>query len=736
MAVVEKSLEDLEKEITCSICQEHYTQPKVLPCCHYYCRQCIINLSLRTPPHQPFSCPECCKEATLPQGNVDILPTAFFVNRLKAMYVTLERAHGKVEVKCELCTASDAKAEAFCRQCAEFICSKCAESHQRMKTFAGHEVVTLQELQDGRANQIVPKEPPTNRCLVHEEPLMMYCFDCNCLMCHYCTIKDHRDHNCDFCNVAAPKTRTELMQRLELLREVKNTLSYTLDRIQTTKLDTLAQGDNVANSIKISFGELQRILETRKQELLKETESKMREKIDNLMGQEESMSITSTEVQSVIDYAEQCMSHCADNELMCMHAEIKRRLEREIEEHGKPGRSMEPVEEVDIGLEVSCVVAVQQLCHSKAKIIQLSIDPSKCTVIGEGTKTAEVGKICDAILTAKLSNGKPTTRNIATSGYLQSLVNGSIVNCNINRIGSSEYCIQYTPTVRGRHKLSVSVDGQQVAGSPFVVFVSISPSQLQVSKVWCGLDWPLGITTNSVGEIIVAEGKKDVIVIDRDGKRLSSIQPLEQQFRLLAGVSVDCEDNIYIIDLKTNLIYKSNKSGTKVQVHEVEQAKHLGHVGVAVVGDEVMVCEYDNEGCITVYNRELKYVRYIVGRDMGTLVDISPDSLGNLYVIDYTNTCIRVFGNDGGFLRSFGCDLNGMKKLSQPLGVCVAGQYVYVTDIGNDNVAVFTTEGDYVTSFGQRGGKIGDFSCPGGVCVDRDGFVYVCDCGNNRIQIF
>ena len=29
--VVEKTLEDLEKEITCAICQEHYTDPKTLP---------------------------------------------------------------------------------------------------------------------------------------------------------------------------------------------------------------------------------------------------------------------------------------------------------------------------------------------------------------------------------------------------------------------------------------------------------------------------------------------------------------------------------------------------------------------------------------------------------------------------------------------------------------------------------------------------------------------------------
>jgi late competence protein required for DNA uptake (superfamily II DNA/RNA helicase) len=39
------SVEDLEREITCAICHDHYTDPKLLPCCHYYCKQCIHSLT-------------------------------------------------------------------------------------------------------------------------------------------------------------------------------------------------------------------------------------------------------------------------------------------------------------------------------------------------------------------------------------------------------------------------------------------------------------------------------------------------------------------------------------------------------------------------------------------------------------------------------------------------------------------------------------------------------------------
>ena len=88
------------------------------------------------------------------------------------------------------------------------------------------------------------------------------------------------------------------------------------------------------------------------------------------------------------------------------------------------------------------------------------------------------------------------------------------------------------------------------------------------------------------------------------------------------------------------------------------------------------------------------------------------------------------------FLHSFGSDENGVNKLSDPRGVCVAGQYVYVTDYSNNNISIFTIEGEHVTSFGQRGAKEGYLDHPWGICIDNEGFLYVCDCYNNRLQIF
>ncbi len=49
-----KSLKYLERDITCAVCQECYTEPKLLPCLHYYCKKCILQLAHRTASQKPF----------------------------------------------------------------------------------------------------------------------------------------------------------------------------------------------------------------------------------------------------------------------------------------------------------------------------------------------------------------------------------------------------------------------------------------------------------------------------------------------------------------------------------------------------------------------------------------------------------------------------------------------------------------------------------------------------------
>ena len=153
----EAGVKELEQEVTCPICHNYFDDPKLLPCCHYYCKKCIQALFNRVGPNKPFPCPECRSDTILPQNDPNQLQTAFFMNRMKAVHAKLEKVSGKVEARCEMCSGN--VATAFCRHCMQFICAECVNVHQRVRMFASHKVSTLRELKEGGAKDTVAEKP-------------------------------------------------------------------------------------------------------------------------------------------------------------------------------------------------------------------------------------------------------------------------------------------------------------------------------------------------------------------------------------------------------------------------------------------------------------------------------------------------------------------------------------------------------------------------------------------------
>ena len=727
--VEEKSLEEMESDITCPICQEHYTEPKILPCLHYYCKKCILKLALGTQSGKSFHCPECRCEATLPEGGVDNLKTAFFANRLKSKVTTLQRAHGKVEVKCELCTASS-NAEAFCRQCSCFICNECVLLHSKVRSLLTHEIASLEDLKHGRAKPIAVKESPTSKCEVHEEPFIIYCYDCSCLICQLCTLKDHKDHNYESTKKVATDSKAKLLEEIRPLQVLQDKLVKAKENIHATTLEIEAQKQASINNLHTSFKELHNILERCEQELVEDATTIAKQKLQKLSEQEKTLSLASAELQSVVDYTEQCVSLSTDYELVSMDTETRKTIQQKIQEHSKSGRSLEPVEEADMAVEVTCAEALQQLCLMQANITP-AVDPAKCTV--DLAAPAEVGKPYVGTLTTRLSNGKPNNRKCKVTCHIKSLYDGVTTDCVIDKDGPGIYSIQYTPTVRGCHELTVLINGHLVAGNPFPVYVSIHPTQLgKPVKIWTELIRPLGITTSSKGEILVAlsRGTINIVKFNIDGKRADLVE--KSGLVHPCGIACDDEDNIYCIDQDSSKILTCDGNGDKLKIHEVElEIDSPGRTALAITHQKIFMTERDHASIVKVYNRELQHLATIKHRNMNVL-DISVDIHQNLYMSDLNNSCVHVFTKDGVHIRSIGHD---KEELKDPWGLCVHGQYVYVIDDNCHCVFVFTTDGEYVTSFGQNGQKDGEFNCPGYI-ADNNGFIYVTDFYNNRIQCF
>ena len=625
--IEEKSLEELESEIICPICQEYYTEPKVLPCLHYYCKKCIFKLALRTQSGKSFHCPECRCETTLPEEGVDNLKTAFFANRFKSKVINLQRAH-------------------------------------------------------------------------------------------------------EFTNIAATGVKRKLLKDIQSIKSQQLKFTDSIEIVRATALEVETQKESAINNLHTSFKELHNILERCEQELVKDATTITQQKLRNLKQQEKVLSLASAELQSVVDYTERCVSLSTDNELVSMDTEIRKTIQQKIQEHSKSGRSLEPVEEADMAVEVTCAEALQQLCLTQANITT-AVDPAKCTV--DLTAPAEVGKSYVGTLTTRLSNGKPDNRKCKVTCHIKSLYNGVTTDSAIDKDGLGRYSIQYTPTVRGQHELTVLINGHHVAGSPFPVYVSIHPTQLgKPVKIWTGIRNPFGITANSKGEILVAlySGTIDIVKYNVNGKRVDLVE--KSGLVHPRCIACDDEDSIYCVDESSKKILACDSNGDELHIHEVKLEKNSPGRSALALTDQKLFMAERNVSVIKVYNKQLQHLATLRYGDM-SVRDISVNIHQNLYVSDLNNSCIHVFNKGGAHLHSIGHD---KEELKRPWGLCVHGQYVYVTDRTSHCVFVFTTDGKYVTSFGQKGQEDGDFNLPYYIYIDNYGFIYVADFCNNCIQCF
>ena len=716
---VEKGLEELEEEITCPVCQEHFRDPKILPCLHYYCKECVRQLALRAGTNRPFACPECRRGTVLPQNDPDQLPTAFFVNRMKELRTKMEKAHGKVETMCELC--SGAKVEAFCRQCAEFICSDCVRSHRRMKTFATHKVVTLQELKEGGAKGIPLKQAPPPMCKDHDEQLKIYCFDCNHLICRDCIIYDHAGHKSEFVKKSAPRYKKTLKESLVPLAKIQTKFSAATREVEVVEREVSEQHKAVAGTIEQLFKQLYEILYKREKQLLDRASELKQQKLDNLGAQKKGFALATSEIQGLVEFVERSVENATDEEFMSLQQHIQEQIQEQCAKHERI--DLLPAEVANVGVRVTCAEGISDLCQKNAEVLVLA-DPTKCTAEGPGTKVAVVGKSAQFTVCTMYQNGRLCREKQMVEAELISLVNDSVTRTKVTSKGRGVHEVTYTPKVRGRHTLTVKVNCAQIPGSPFQVFAKIHPTQLgKPVRIVQGVVDPWGIALNSKQQLVVAEwsGKK-VTVFDREGKKVQTITC--EKFSQPNGVAVDKDDNIYVSDMSNSSLFKFSKEGKLMKVvgrKGTRPGEFHDPSMIKIINDKLYVCDRGNDR-FQILNMKFEYVNSFGchGNGDGQFNypnDIAQDRAGNLYVTDSWNNRVQVFDCEGQFLSAFSEKGAAFKQLKFPHGIYVSSdQFVYVCDKGNKCVSVFKTSGEFVTSFGQ-------FSS--GIVIDDDGFVYV-----------
>ena len=122
----------------------------------------------------------------------------------------------------------------------------------------------------------------------------------------------------------------------------------------------------------------------------------------------------------------------------------------------------------------------------------------------------------------------------------------------------------------------------------------------------------------------------------------------------------------------------------------------------------------------------------------GVAVD---NKTGNTYVADNSNHCVNVFDSSGTISFKFG-DSDGKGKMFHPRGLAISKDSILISNgkpssyKSTHGILIYQLNGSFVSRIGKYGnGKI-EFNFPCGLaCNESNGNIYICDYGNNRIQI-
>ena len=459
----------LEEQITCPVCQEFFQDPKILPCFHYYCKRCILQIAAR---EQPFPCPECRRDTLLPPTGADGFPTAFFVNRMKSLHDAMEKATSSGDLICEQCQVGD-KAVAFCRHCAQYMCEYCKGSHRRMKVFSGHTIVSIEELKRNAEENLPIIQPEPMRCKEHQKRLKLFCFTCNQLICRDCVLKVHKDHEFEFISQCAPQIKQALQEKLGPLQTTQAHIHDARKQLEQCGNEITAQGTHMEKVINGSFDEMIHVLERRRHELLTTVRQRVEEKLSPLSSQEKDLEVYTAQIQSLVDFVCHNIENASEEEIVSIH----KQLQYKIEEEGKSFSSLylTPLAtstSANISVEISCAAEIAELCQKKASVITLA-DPSECRAEGQGLIIAATNILARLVVHTFYSNRQPCREKQSIRAELKSVVDGSVVVAKVTETKPGSYSVSYRPEVRGHHRLSILVNQQPIAGSPFDVLVEM-----------------------------------------------------------------------------------------------------------------------------------------------------------------------------------------------------------------------------------------------------------------------
>ncbi|KAH3715193.1 E3 ubiquitin-protein ligase TRIM56-like [Dreissena polymorpha] len=208
-----------DRMLQCPICMDEYKDPRILPCHHTVCFNCLTDfINATSPACRVFRCPQCRADVCVTRGGVKDFPPNFYINCIQD-----EIGSRPYIGTCNICERDWLVSQYRCIDCDFDICRYCVHEHKLFTHAVGRQP-NIMKIETGNLGVNGTSE---KNCSEHkEEALQMYCLTCDIPICVSCICEKHRKHD----------TMT-LAKKLQLARKH---LQFDLDKLQIDVHNTKA----------------------------------------------------------------------------------------------------------------------------------------------------------------------------------------------------------------------------------------------------------------------------------------------------------------------------------------------------------------------------------------------------------------------------------------------------------------------------------------------------------------
>uniref|UniRef100_A0A8C8LYF9 RING-type E3 ubiquitin transferase n=1 Tax=Oncorhynchus tshawytscha TaxID=74940 RepID=A0A8C8LYF9_ONCTS len=401
--------------LVCSICLDHYHNPKVLPCLHTFCEICLQNY---IPPESlTLSCPVCRQTSILPEKGVSALQNNFFITNLMEV---LQRDP----------------------ECSRLEACSVLES----------------------VNAAAAGKPLC--CPNHEGKVMeFYCESCETAMCLECTKGEHREHVTVPLRDVLEQHKTQLKTQLDAIRNRLPQLTAAIELVGEISKQLTDRKNEAVTEISSTFEELERALQLRKTALINDLENIYSAKQKVLQAQLSSLLQGKDHIQSSCSFTEQALSHGSATEVLMVQKQMSERVSA-MARHDFPERPHQ-------NAHLDCQVETEGLRRSLQNLgvlITTAAVGHTSVATGEGLRHAATGQHVSVTVTTKDKDGELVrTGNAALRATVTPVADGSrvVTEPEVTDNKNGTYEVGYTLRSEGEFSFALSLYGQPLRGSPF-----------------------------------------------------------------------------------------------------------------------------------------------------------------------------------------------------------------------------------------------------------------------------